>query len=190
MPFPEPMHPNSDEKFLPQWFVMRDLKRPNAKCRAYQWLAEQGFEVFTPMKWEVTGTGARKTRRCRPFLFDLLFVHSTRESLDPVVSLTPTLQYRFLRGSALGVPMTVREADMDFFMRAVQATEEPRYFTPGEITPAMLGKFIRVVGGPFDGYEGRLLSVRGTRKRHLLVEVPTVLATTVEIDPEYIELLK
>ncbi len=28
------------------WFVMRDLKRPNAKLPAYKFLAEQGLEVF------------------------------------------------------------------------------------------------------------------------------------------------
>lgn len=184
------MHPIPTEHTLPQWFVMRDLKRPNAKCRAHEWLAERGFEVFTPMKWEIIGVGAKKERRYRPFLTDLLFVHSTREALDPVVSLSSTLQYRFVRGAAFGTPMVVRTADMDRFMRAVQATEEPRYFCPAEITTAMLGKSIRVVGGPFDGYEGRLLSLRGSRKRHLLVEIPSVLVTTVEIEPEYIELMK
>ena len=36
-----------------QWFVMRDLKRPNAKLPAYQQLIEDGFEVFTPMRWQI-----------------------------------------------------------------------------------------------------------------------------------------
>ena len=36
------------------WFVMRDLKRPNAKQPAYRFLAEQGLEVFTPMTWRLT----------------------------------------------------------------------------------------------------------------------------------------
>ena len=35
------------------WYVMRDLKRRNAKNPAYSMLEDAGFEVFTPMKWEV-----------------------------------------------------------------------------------------------------------------------------------------
>lgn len=30
-----------------QWYVMRDLKRPNARIRAYQQLSESGLVVFT-----------------------------------------------------------------------------------------------------------------------------------------------
>jgi len=37
-----------------QWFVMRDLKRPNAKLPAYRLLRELNFEVFVPMKVLVT----------------------------------------------------------------------------------------------------------------------------------------
>ena len=43
------------ESLLPlSWFVMRDLKRPNAKLPAYKFLAEQGLEVFTPMTWRLS----------------------------------------------------------------------------------------------------------------------------------------
>lgn len=189
MPKSHPMSVLESEKNPLQWFVMRDLKRPNAKCPAYQWLAEQSFEVFTPMKWEITRQRGRAVRRQLPYLPDLLFVHSTRDRLDPVVALHATLQYRFLRGEAAGTPMVVPALEMDRFIRAVQATAQPRYFTPAEITPEMLGKSVRVVSGSFDGLEGRLLRQRGSRKKHLIVEVPSLLVTTVEIEPEYLEFL-
>ena len=32
------------------WYVMRDLKRANAKLPAYKQLLNEHFEVFTPMK--------------------------------------------------------------------------------------------------------------------------------------------
>ena len=31
------------------WYVMRDLKRPNAKLPAYKQLSDEHIEVFTPM---------------------------------------------------------------------------------------------------------------------------------------------
>ena len=54
------------------WFVMRDLKRPNAKQPAYRFLAEQGLEVFTPMTWRLTLRQGKRVREERPFLPDLL----------------------------------------------------------------------------------------------------------------------
>lgn len=36
------------------WFVLRDLKRSNARHPAYRQLAEMGLRVFTPMHEVVT----------------------------------------------------------------------------------------------------------------------------------------
>ena len=58
--------------------------------------------------------------------------------------------------------MTVRRVDMQRFILAVRATEEPRYYSPEEITPDMYGRRVLIVGGPLDGLEGRLLKARGT----------------------------
>ena len=37
----------------PQWFVMRDLKRGNAKQPAYKLLSELNIRYFTPMVWKL-----------------------------------------------------------------------------------------------------------------------------------------
>ena len=67
--------------------------------------------------------------------------------------------------------------------------DSPRYFLVEELTPAMYGRMIRIEGGPLDGYEGRLLSIRGSRVKRLIVEIPGLLVAAVEVDPEYIRLL-
>ena len=36
------------------WFVMRDLKRCNAKQPAYKLFKDLGMEVFTPMVWKLS----------------------------------------------------------------------------------------------------------------------------------------
>ena len=58
-----------------------------------------------------------------------------------------------------------------------------------EITPSMLGRRVRIVGGPLNDYEGRLVAVKGTRARHLLVELPSLLAVSVRVDGEFIEFI-
>lgn len=50
----------------PTWFVMRDLKRPNALSPAWKTLPGMGFEVFTPL------------REALPVVNDLLFVSAER----------------------------------------------------------------------------------------------------------------
>lgn len=165
---------------------MRDLKRANAKLPAYVELPAMGFEVFTPMRCVVKTKQGRNEKVHVPAIQDLLFVHSSRALLDPAVESISTLQYRFVRGGGANSPMTVREADMERFITAINSDSDPRYFMPDELTPAMYGKEIRIVGGPLDGYSGRLLSVKGMRKRRLIVELPGMLKAAVEVSPDLI----
>ena len=173
----------------PKWFIMRDLKRRNAKLPAYKMLEELGIEHFTPMVQKIVKVGGSLEHRTEPFIQDLLFVRETRERLDPIVEKTPTLQYRFLRGGGQNRAMTVRDSDMDTFIAAVSSCGSPRYFRPGQITPSMYGRHVRIIGGPMDGYAGRLLSARGSRTKRLIVELPQYLSVVVEVSPELIEFL-
>lgn len=171
------------------WFVMRDLKRPNAKQPAYKQLADEHFEVFIPMEERLSVRGGKRVREKVPFIQDLLFVHDTREAIDPVVEKYPTIQYRFQKGGGYKNPMTVADADMERFIHAVSVSETPKYYLPEELTPAVCGRNIRIVGGPLDGYEGKLLTVRGSKTKRLLVELPNFFSVGVEVNPEYIKLL-
>ena len=80
MSLPETMdesRPQDNDRL--QWFVMRDLKRRNAKLPAYKLLEGLGIKVFTPMVWKLV---VRHGKRCReevPFMQDLLFVHDMRQ---------------------------------------------------------------------------------------------------------------
>ena len=100
----------------------------------------------------------------------------------------PTLQFRYVRGGYC-TPMTVRTAEMERFIRAVESTFRPRYYLPGEISPSMIGRQVLIVGGPLNGYEGHLLSIRGSRVKRLFIDLPGLLSAGVEVSPEYIRLL-
>lgn len=171
-----------------RWYVMRDLKRANAKVPAYKLLEGMKMEVFVPMKWHLVTRKGMRIREEVPFIQDLLFVHETQNNLDTVVEKTPTLQYRWLRGT-WREPMTVADRNMEHFIRAVNATESPKYYLPEEIIPAMYGRKIRIEGGPLSGYEGSLLTTRGSKVKRLLVELEGFLAVEVEVAPEYIQLI-
>lgn len=175
----------SDENDRLQWFVMRDLKRRNAKLPAYKLFDNLKIRFFTPMVWRLVTRHGKRIKEEVPFIQDLLFVHDTRQVVDPIVEKYDTVQYRYVRGG-YKIPMTVREADMQRFINAVNSTENPQYYTPKEITPDMIGRKVRIVGGPLDGYEGNLQKMQGARTRRLFVELPNLLAAAVEVQPEYI----
>lgn len=171
-----------------QWFVMRDLTRPNAKLPAYKLLDGLNIRTFTPMVWKLMLNHGKRERRQLPFIHDLLFVYASRAELDSVVETTPMLQYRYLRGG-YKMPMTVRAADMQRFIHAVGLSSSPQYYRPDEVTPAMRNRRIRIIGGNLDGYEGSLITTRGSKVKRLLVEIPMLLAATVEVETEFIQLL-
>lgn len=172
-----------------QWFVMRDLKRRNSNRLAIHELKEAGYEVFTPMTQLIMTIGGRRQKREVPVIQDLLFVHEEKRVLDSFVELRPTLQYRYMFGKTKNEPMTVSDEEMTRFIFAVGNTESPLYYSPGEITSAMYGKKVRMVGGLLDGYNGRLLSVKGMRKRRLIVELPGIITAAVEVEPDYIRII-
>ena len=78
---------------------------------------------------------------------------------------------------------------MTRFIRAVSSSENPKYFMPGELTEAMCGRTVRIIGGPLNGYEGNLLKIRGSRIRRLIVELPNFITAGVEVQPEYIQFI-
>lgn len=174
---------------LRQWFVMRDLKRGNAKQPAYKLLGELKIRFFTPMVWKLRIRQGKRVRQQVPLMPDLLFVYDSRKVLDPLVEQIATLQYRFVKGGN-HQPMTVRNADMERFIRAVDAMNNPCFYTPEEINPDMLGKKVRIVGGLLDGYEGCLQKMQGSRIKRLFVELPNLLTAAVEVQPEFIQVLR
>lgn len=182
------MNETQQAQDAPQWFALRDLKPRHAKLPAYKVFAALKVRYFTPMLHRLVVVKDKRVDMEVPYMQDLLFVEGTREFLDPIVEGTPKLQYRYKLG-VQHTPIIVPAADMERFIRAVSSTESPRYYRPEEVTSDMLSRHIRIIGGALDGYEGTLVTTRGSKVKRLLVELPSLLAAAVEVQPEYIQLL-
>ncbi len=179
---------DSPDKAKLFWFVLCDLTPHNASLPAYKMLAEKGIEVFTPMKQKLKVKNGRRIRAMVPVINDLLFAHTTQEVLDPIIDATKSLRYRFKRGCYL-VPTTISESEMQRFITAAGSSSEIKYYLPGELTPDMYGHQVRIIGGPLDTFDGKLLKLRGSKKKYIIVELPGLLSVGVEVSPEYITLL-
>lgn len=172
-----------------RWYAMRDLKRSNALLPAYKQLSEMGIQVFTPMVSRLFVRNGKRIRREVPFIQDLLFVNDFRQNLDPIVAKIPTLQYRFKKGGKFCEPIVVRDEDMSKFISAVQSSDNPKFYSFDEISTLKCGCNIRMIGGVLDGCEGKLKIVRGSKTKSLIIVLPSLLAVSVEINDEFIELL-
>ena len=55
------------------WYVMRDLKRPNAKLPAYKQLSDEHLEVFTTMQWRIKLKNGNEYLEEERFMQDIIF---------------------------------------------------------------------------------------------------------------------
>ena len=171
-----------------QWFAMRDLKRRHAKLPAYKLFENLKVSYFTPMVHRLVVVNGKRVDQEVPFMPDLLFVKDTREHLDLIVESTPKLQYRYKIG-VQHTPIIVPTAEMERFIYAVESSENPKFYSLNEVTPDMVNRKIRIIGGRLDGYTGTLVTTRGSKVKRLLVELPSLLAASVEVEVEYIQLV-
>lgn len=180
----------SEQEETVSWFVLRDLKRKNAIAPAYKTLPKLGFDTFTPMHWVLKkNPQGKQIKSYEPFIHGLLFAKSVRSKLDKIVAKTETLQYRFIKG-VQQTPMTVPVNDMERFIKAVTADHTNCiYYSPDDITPGMLGKKVMIVGGNLDGIVGHLITKKGSRKKHLMLQLNGLLAATIEITDGFIQFI-
>jgi hypothetical protein len=172
-----------------KWYVMRDLKRPNALLPAYKFFQEKHVEVFTPLKRVLKTKDGKRVIDETPIIRDLLFVHESKAIIDSLIKTIPTIQFRFEKGKGYCVPMVVSESEMARFIHAVGSSDNTKYYLPDDLTPSMLGKRIKIIGGPLDGYEGALITTRGSKVKRLLVKLENYLTAGVEVSPEFIQVL-
>ena len=53
----------------------------------------------------------------------------------------------------------------------------------------MCGRNIRMIGGVLNGYEGKLQTVRGSKTKHLVIVLSSLMAVSVDINDEFVEVL-
>ena len=86
--------------------------------------------------------------------------------------------------------MTVGTPEMGRFIHGFGKYLRPGSISlPGEITAGMVGRRVEISGGPLCGYKGNLLSVKVCVKRRLIVELPGMISSAVEVSQDYIRFI-
>lgn len=179
------MEENND---IQQWFCL-GCTSPQRELKVRDDMRRYGLEAFVPLKYEVKKRCHQEQRALVPAIAGLMFAKGTLEELKEYVSRSQFTVY--LRKSTFSNKedyLTVPTKAMDDFI-AVTVNHEAHisYFRPEEIK-LQAGDKIRVKGGIYDGKEGVIMRIKGKRNKHLVVQIPGLLAAAVEMTPDLIEL--
>ena len=77
----------------------------------------------------------------------------------------------------------------NFIQVCEQREQEVIFYRPDQIQVER-GQRVRVHGGTFDKLEGIVVKVEKKRNKQFVVLVPQVLAASIKVDPEYLEIIE
>ncbi len=169
------------------WFAMSAPYR--REMAAKELLDKKGIENFIPMRRAVvTNRLGKRMLRMVPAIHNLIFAHTDRATLQTIKSGVNCLQYRTRPENGKNVPIVVPDKQMEQFITICnEQNEELRYLDPWE-TDLPKGTRVRIVGGKFDGIEGRFVKVKGVRNRRVVVEIEHITTVVLsEIESDLIE---
>ena len=171
------------------WFAMSAPYR--RELIAKEFLDKKGIECFVPMKETlVEKRDGTKRRKMSPAIHNLIFVHTTKETIKTVKQGVNFLQFHTRPVGGRNVPIIVPDHQMEQFIAITKAgNDDITYLRPDEVNIAK-GTKVRVHGGVFDGTEGYFVKIQGKRNRRvvMLIEGITAVALT-EISTDFIEIL-
>lgn len=171
------------------WFAMSAPYR--RELIAKEFLDQKGINCFVPMKEAlVERRGGVKRRQMIPAIHNLIFVHTTKETIKDLKQGVNFLQYCTRPQNGKNVPITVPEQQMQQFIAITNSKNENLTYLRPEEVDIKKGTKVRVHGGVFDGTEGYFVKLQGKRSRRvvMLIEGITAVALT-EISTDFIEVL-
>ena len=178
---------NTNQSHRVQWYVMRAYK--NEK-RAEEILSgDHGLPFFIPKRYILQTVHGKQIRRLVPTIPGMIFVRASRVEINEFKSRCPFIQYVVWKKRTGSEYLVVPEKEMDSFIKVTTQEEAPITYYPLEEINFKKGTPVRITGGTFDGVEGTFVKVKGKRNRRLVVNLPHILAASVEVEPQWVEAL-
>ena len=156
-----------------KWFVMRVTY--SRELKAQKLLQEAGVECFIPMVYE----RKEKKKNYVPAVHNLIFVRSSRDFLDDYKrKVESECPLRYMMDKSTGLPMVVRDKEMDDFIRVTKENDEGILYLDDPSAAATKGTPVEIVSGPFKGVKGKLLRIR--RDRKVVLQLAGLIAVAVD----------
>lgn len=180
---------NAFDANTPVWWAMSAPYQRELKAKAA--LDKLGIENFVPMRYQAvrkrTGSMARELL---PAIHNLIFVRGSKPCVSQAKKDIPWLQWLTRPEDGKNVPVTVPDKDMEQFIAVTNTYNEHLiYIQPDEID-LRKGTPVRILGGPFNGFEGTFIKVKGSRKKRVVVMLKGIVGVAMaEITPDLLEVL-
>jgi transcription antitermination factor NusG len=151
-------------------------------------LDESSIESFIPMRYELVETrNEGKKRILLPAIHNLVFVHSTQETLTQLKmtrkEFSP-MRYMMKRSTAdtkSSEIMTVPDDQMNNFMRVASVQDDRVMFLNYDELNNNVGKRVKIIDGYFSGVEGTIKRIN--RNKRVVVQIDGVAAVAIAFVP-------
>ena len=180
---------NAFDANTPVWWAMSAPYQRELKTKAA--LDKLGIENFVPMRYQAvrkrTGSMARELL---PAIHNLIFVRGSKPCVSQAKKDILWLQWLTRPEDGKNVPVTVPDKDMEQFIAVTNTYNEHLiYIQPDEID-LRKGTPVRILGGPFNGFEGTFIKVKGSRTKRVVVMLKGIVGVAMaEITPDLLEVL-
>ena len=146
---------------------------------------------YVPMHWVIKSVHGSKKRVLEPVIHNLIFAYATKSRIREIKLGYQYLQFKTGIREGRKFIVSVPEDQMEQFIRICDArSENVKFFEPGELNIPS-GTKVRILGGDFTGIVGTFVSVRGSRSRKVIVQIPWVTTVVIaELTADLIEVLK
>lgn len=171
------------------WFVL-GTTTVNREIKIYDAMKLQHIECFVPLKYEVKRVRNRQQETLVPAIAGLIFARGTEEELkDYMLSSKDKLFFRHSAYSNHQDRLIVSDRDMRQFMDFVAEHQQVvNYFSPEEIAWRE-GELVRVTIGTKE-YEGKIVRIKGKRKKVFALEIKNTTFATIELTPELMQCIQ
>ena len=184
--------PNSEniinEAEAKHWYAMRVVGyMADGKIR--QQLDEAGIRYYMPMREVARVVHGKTVKMVVPVAAGLMFTYgSESEILVHTQRSSNRFQFLIPRGGHIRDRIVIRDEEMDSFISVAESKLKHDYITVEEAKRAV-GKKVKILGGVFNNVIGKLVSPPRGKKQTLIVEVEGLMAVSVQLTPDLIQVL-
>ena len=168
------------------WFVL-GTTTVNREMKIYDAMQLRHIECYVPLKYEVKRVRDRQQETLVPAIAGLIFARGTEEELkDYMLTSKDRLFFRNSAYSNHQDRLIVSDREMRVFMAFVEENQQVvNFFSPEEMTWRE-GEMVRVTIGS-KLYEGRIVRIKGKRKKMFALEVKGLAFATIALTPDLVQ---
>lgn len=154
-----------------KWFPLRVTYRQEMKVK-YD-LDRKKIKNFIPMTYTYKIRGQRRVKELKPAIHNLIFVYMSEEDLA-FYKEKSSLPIRYIMNREKKTPITIADKEMANFIGVAGSLDEQLIFIESDPINWNKGQKVKIIGGPFEGYHGRFVRVKGDRR--VVIEIPGIIA--------------